>query len=186
VARKIAIIAKAATSAFAPYEDPSWEVWGMPWIEYWRTPDLLFDVHSAECWLHGPMPKEEQRDWERKVRVPILTHPDRCYLFKTARPFPFEEVERLTANPFFENTVAYQLAYALLSHQSRPIEEVGLFGINMMGKREYLWERASVTYWAGVLEGRGIKVTTPPGAALFMSYWMAGKYGVTAEKRFTL
>lgn len=189
MARKVAIVAKAVTAAFAPYDDPTWEIWGMPWVLYRRTPDLHFDVHSQECWDHGPMPKSEQDEWEglaQESDTTLYCHPSRVHKFKTALPFPYEAVGLQTPVAFFENTIAYQLAFALFSHRQARISEVKLFGVNMMGKREYLWERASVLYWCGVLHGSGINVTTCPGSALFMSYWMAGRYGETAEKRFTL
>jgi hypothetical protein len=161
----------------------------MPWVICRKEPDLYFDIHSNACWAKGGMSKEEQEEWEARLKdsdVPIYCTADRVHLFKSGRAFPFDAVGRLTDKAFFENTIAYQLAFALWSHKFSKVDEVGLYGVNMMGSREYLWERASVTYWTGVLEGRGIRVTTPPGSALFMSYWMQGRYGETAEKRFAL
>lgn len=162
----------------------------MPWVTYPRTPDLLFDLHAEECWQSGQMmPREDQETWERaadETGALIYCHPTRVKRFRNAKSFPYEAVLELSPVAYFENTIAYQLAFALLSHKVDPIEEVGLYGMNMMGKREYLWERASVTYWAGMLQGSGVNITTPAGMALFMSYWMAGRYGETVEKRFTL
>ena len=43
--RKIAIVAKAATSANAPWHDEGWEIWGMPWISYPRV-DKFFEIHE--------------------------------------------------------------------------------------------------------------------------------------------
>lgn len=184
--RKIAIVAKSATAGFAPFFDPEWEVWGMPWVTYPRTPDLLFDLHSTECWLPGRMmSREDQAKWEAEADAtgaPIYCHPTRVARFKNGQPFPYDDVMELSPSRFFENTIAYQLAFAALQKPS----EVALYGVNMMGTREYLWERASVLYWTGFLEGRGVKITTPPGSALFMSYWTQGRYGETADKRFAL
>lgn len=189
MARKVAIVAKAATAAFAPYDDPTWEIWGIPWVRYRRTPDLLFDLHSDECWQHLDMPEDEKRDWERRVNeegTAIYCHPSRCYLFRNAKPFPYHAILNISPIPYFENSIAYQLAFAAWSHEQGRISEISLCGVNMMGTREYLWERASVTYWVGYLLGKGINVTTPEGSALFMSYWTAGRYGETSEKRFQL
>jgi hypothetical protein len=160
----------------------------MPWVKYPRV-DLLFDIHSQECWDGNAMPAAEQKQWEREANdlgVMILCRPCRLHLFENADLFPFDEVHALDDKTFLENSIAYQLAYALWTHRRDPIERVDLYGVNMMGKREYLWERASVVYWAGVLRGNGIEIQTPPGSALFMSYWTSGRYGETAEKRFSL
>jgi len=159
----------------------------MPWVEYPREPDLYFDLHSQECWSKDMMPAVERDEWQERIKgsdVPIYCHPTRLYLFKNAKPFPYDGVHALSPHRFFENTIAYQLAFALFSHRQEPVGEVALYGVNMMGKREYLWERASVMYWAGVLHGNGINITVPEGSAFFMSYWIAGRYGETSEKRF--
>src|SRR5574343_801797 len=124
VARKVAIVAKAATAAFAPYQDPNWEIWGMPWVRYQRAPDLYFDLHSEECWARNEMPMEEREEWEARAAasdVPIYCHPSRLHLFKSAIAFPYESIDRLTSIPFFENTIAYQLAFALWSHRQARI-----------------------------------------------------------------
>ena len=186
--RKVAIVARSATAGLAPFFNPHWEIWGMPWVTYPRV-DLNFDVHSQECWDKNDMPVAEQKQWEaaaNELTAPVLCHPSRLHLFERGEVFPFEEVEDLSPFGFLENTIAYQLAYALWQHQCEPIGEVAIYGANMMGRREYQWERASVLYWTGILQGTGIKITVPDGAALFMSYWMQGKYGKTAEKRFAL
>lgn len=187
--RKVAIIAKGAGALQAPWDDPKWEIWGMPWVIGPRHADLYFDVHSAECWLKADLPEEDKHDWVQRTDqsgVPIYCHPSRCYLFKAASPFPFDSVDAVSPKRLYENSIAYQLAFALWSHKQDPLDEVGLWGVNMMGEREYLWERASVLYHVGLLEGHGVKVTVPPGSPLFMSYWTAGRYGITPEKRFQL
>jgi hypothetical protein len=182
---KVAIVAKAATSAFAPYNDPEWQIWGLPWIIYRRVPDLYFDVHSEECWRGSISEKHEQDEWIARLsetKTPIVCHPTRCHRFDNAVPYPYEEIEQLAAIPLFENSVAYQIFYAI----HKGVEEIGLYGVHMMGEREYLWERASVLYALGHAIGRGIKITVPPGSPLLMSYWTAGRYGETAQKRFNL
>lgn len=189
MARKVAIVARSATAGLAPFHDPKWEIWGLPWVIYPREPDLYFDLHSQECWSKEMMPAAERDEWQARISksdVPVYCHADRAHLFKNPILFPFDDVCRLTDFAFFENTIAYQLGFALFSHCQEPIGEIGLYGINMMGTREYLWERASVMFWTGVLVGEGIKITVPEGSAFFMSYWMRGRYGETSEKRFNL
>jgi hypothetical protein len=189
VSRKIAIVAKAATAAFAPYEDPGWEVWGMPWVVYRRLPDLHFDPHSASCWDGMKMPQHEREEFQARANtsgVPMLCHPTMVGAYVNARAFPFEDVAGSVYFPLFENTIAFQIAYAIYLSRREPVDEIGLFGVHMMGEREYLWERCSVLYMIGIAQERGITVTIPPGSPLFMSYWEAGRYGESTKKRFDL
>jgi hypothetical protein len=178
-------VAKAASSAFAPYDDPEWEVWGMPWVVYRRTLDVYFDVHTKEFWDKSAL----ETDWVDRINqtgAPIYCDASQLDTFKNGVEFPFEAIEKTIPTHFFENSIAFQIAFAILSHETNPIDEIGVYGVNMMGSREYLWERASVVYMIGLAQGRGIKVTIPPGCPLFVSYWTAGKYGQRAEKRFDL
>ena len=49
--RQVAIVGLApSTHDDAPYEDPDWEVWGLPWDND-RYPyfNRLFDIHPLEC-----------------------------------------------------------------------------------------------------------------------------------------
>lgn len=181
--RKIAIVAKGSTSALAPWRDPSWEIWGLPWISYPRV-DALFDVHTQHCADTSPDKGFRTGDWLEEFRrkqdhLPVYCHPSRAHLFSNPLDFPFDAVLASVPIPYFENSIAYQIAFAVMEGAT----EIGLWGVHMLGKREYIAEKPSIAYHVGLAEGRGVKVTIPDGAPLFASYWTAGRYGLSNDER---
>ena len=60
---------------------------------------------------------------------------------------------------------------------------IGLYGVHMMGRSEFTWQRACVTWLIGLAEGRGVEVYIPPGSPLFMSGYEAGRYGPYCRER---
>lgn len=187
MARKIAIVGKGGTFALAPWDDHEWEIWGMPWVFLPRY-TRLFEVHSQglceaaqadsrdEAWLPEAL--------RRYSDVPVYCDPSRLHVFPASVVYPLDEIRKAIPIPYFENTIAYQLAMAIWEHgEGKLIDEIGLFGIHMMGRGEFVWQRPSVTYLIGLAQGIGIKVTLPPGSPLFMSGYVAGRYGVDLRQR---
>ena len=180
--RKVAIIGKAGTSGNAPWRDTEWEIWGMPWISCPRV-TRLFDIHTQERWAECKTQKDE--DWlghyrENCLDVPVYCDPSRFHVFNKPVEFPFEKIKIILPFYYLENTIAYEIALAIYEG----VDEIGLWGIHMMGSGEYIEERPSVTYLIGLAQGRGIKVTIAPGSPLFMSCNVAGRYGLPGGKRF--
>jgi hypothetical protein len=155
--RKVAIIGKGGTIALAPWDDEAWEIWGMPWLSCPRA-TRLFEMHSQAC---ADTFEGQDRDdyWVPKSQqwfpgVPVYCDPSRLHVFPNAVEYPLEGCD-----------------------------EIGLWGIHMMGRDEFAWQRPSVTYLIGLAQGQGVKVTIPPGSPLFMSGYEAGRYGVSMAKR---
>ena len=69
--------------------------------------------------------------------------------------FPLEECVKEFGIPYFNNTISYMIAYALL----KGAKEIDTYGVNQASSSEYFYEKASVEYWLGVASGRGVKVT---------------------------
>lgn len=181
--RKVAIVAKAGTSALAPWDDLSWEIWGLPWIKYQRV-DCLFEIHTQAMVDESDKLRSMQKTWHPhylKNCRDALVYCDKTreHLFKRVAHYPLEDVCKSVPVPFLENSVSYQLALAI--HEC--VDEIGLYGVHMVASREYMLERASVLYLVGLAQGRGIKVHIPDGCPLFMSAWLEGRYGVSHEKR---
>jgi hypothetical protein len=180
--RKVAIIGKAGTSGLAPWRDETWEIWGMPWISCPRA-TRLFDIHTQERWAECKTQKDE--DWIGMYRkeypdVPVYCDKSRVHVFKKPVLYPFDEIAAFLPFPYLENSIAYELALAIYEG----VDEIGLWGIHMMGSGEYIEERPSVTYLIGLAQGQGIRVTIAPGSPLFMSCNVAGRYGLPGGKRF--
>jgi hypothetical protein len=181
--RQVAIVGKAGTYALAPFRDESWEIWGMPWIVTPRT-SRFFDLHSQACWADGPATTDAD-EWigknaEKFPDAPVYCDPTRMHAYKVAVEYPLQDVMADLPIPFLENSVAYMIALAIYER----VERIALYGIHMMGGREYAYERPSITYLVGLAQGRGITVDIAPGSPLFISDFNAGRYGQAGGRRF--
>ena len=186
--RKIAILGFGRTVKDCPWQDPSWELWGMN--GFWRAaePDygvkaaedrytLWFDTHSIEYTrLYGKVAGfgDKQERWlEQPHPFPILMLGEDP-AFPSVVPYPIETVVALTGRDYFTSTVAYALALALISGD---VAEVGLWGIDLTHGTEYADQRPCAEYWIGRLEGAGIKVTRPEKSALLNQRFRYGYEG---------
>lgn len=181
--RSVAIVGKAGTSAFAPFRDESWEIWGMPWIVMPRA-SRFFDLHCEQVWNEGPR-KLGFDEWVDKgvaasPDAPVYCEPTRMGAYRNAIEYPLGDVMASLPIPFLENSVAYMIALAIFEG----VDRIGLYGIHMMGSGEYAFERPSITYLVGLAQGRGIAVDIPPGSPLFISDFNAGRYGQAGGRRF--
>lgn len=173
--RKVALLGGIShLRAVAPYADPAWDVWSMNLIPAvdpagrFRA-DRWFELHEL-C-----AQSDSDVAWIRRCPVPIYV-PDApmAALNPRAVVYPLDRVEAATRN-YWTCTMAYQLALALVEGY----EEVGLFGIDLRQGtlRERTVEWACLSWWAGYLEGRGVRVTVPRGVWLGQ-HLNAARYGL--------
>lgn len=88
-----------------------------------------------------------------------------------SRAFPIKEVVARFGIPYFTNTIAYMVAFALL----QGAEEIEFFGVNQAGAHEYAEEKGGVEYWIGVAIGSGVKVTINGKNSQLLRF--KGRYG---------
>lgn len=69
--------------------------------------------------------------------------------------FPLEQYVNEFGAPYFTNTIAYMVAYALL----QGAKKIDVYGINQASSSEYFYEKAGVEYVLGIAVGRGVEVT---------------------------
>lgn len=105
--------------------------------------------------------------WLKTSKIPVMTsrsHPDYPALIE----FPFEAVANHVGEVYFNNTVAYAVAYALYLG----VEEISLFGCDWIYPNAYKGEtgRACVEYWLGFAQAKGVRVIVPTGTPLLDSY----------------
>lgn len=177
--RKIAIVGRCDnTRGHAPFDDDSWEIWGLAWDNLLRV-DRLFEVHDH--WKTGgyfegggDTANEDYLAWLRGCACPIYlleADPD----VPTSVAYPVDEVKKLVGgNPYLESSVGYMLALAILENADR----IGIWGVDLSLDEEYAYQRPNTEYLIGLARGRGIKVFVPPDAALLSSAWDSGRYGV--------
>lgn len=198
--RRIAILGFGRTVKDCPWQDESWELWGMN--GFWRAaePDygvkageerfsLWFDMHTVEYTrAYGRVAGfgDAQERWlERPHPFPILML-DQDRAFPSVLPYPIEDVVAKVGRDYFTSTVAYALAFALTLDD---VAEVGLWGIDLVHDTEYAAQRPCAEYWIGRLEAAGVKVAVHDRSALLKQrhrYGYEGENPLLAELRQAL
>jgi hypothetical protein len=187
--KSVAIVGGAeATAAFAPFNEPGWDIWGLAWHTSALTrTSMLFDIHHPN--FKGEAPYRLHYNSHRNQRyidkvnasgVPIMCDPLALETFTNGIPYPLDKVRRLLPQrDFLECTVSYMIAYAILQRYER----IGLWGCHFTGKDEYQYQLPSVTWLLGYAEAAGIEIVIGPGGPLLASGYNAGRYGVDHDTR---
>lgn len=182
---KVAIVGVALeTHDDAPFHDPEWECWGLPWdtgfsVHY----DRLFEMHprwaiESEDSLRPPGYMEELRE----AVVPLYMHqhfPD----IPMSRPFPFDEVNaevfhhfpRADQDDYYDNSPTYPLAMAI----AEGAEEIAFYGILLDFGGRHVFSLPNMNYLIGIAVERGIKVHIPERSCLCKHYDLPINFGKT-------
>lgn len=149
-------------------DTPNTEFWGMNSL--WQfMPDIpwsaWFEIHR-----YSHLEEIHKQSWPkiqahyRELTIPLYmidSDPD----FPTSIPFPLDAVSK-GRRRYFESSVAYILAYALLLSERTELQTIHMYGIDMVHDTEWGYQRPNCEYWIGVLEGAGITVNIPSIAAM--------------------
>jgi hypothetical protein len=160
---KVAIIGTAPSSRLlAPFGDPSWTIWGSSPGNMGTLPrvDAWVEVHSNFLWPEYRAYGEPYVKWLNEQQFPLLAF-DRK-LFPRATEYPTKGIVAEFGPYFFTSTFAWMMAYAI----SVGVSEIGLYGIDMASKDEYIQQRPGGHYFITVARQRGVKVTIPPESDL--------------------
>lgn len=155
---KIALIGTAPSSRMlAPYNDPTWKIWVcspgnmgvLPRVDAW------FELHSnllyPECISYGG----PYIEWLKKQTFPIYMQDQS--LVPNAIPYPKDEMVQEFGRYFFTSSFSWMIAFAI----KQGVKELGLFGIDMASKDEYIHQRSGGHYFMQEAHRRGIQVMLP-------------------------
>lgn len=162
MAVKIAIIGLSPTTHDqAPWDDSSWQLWGLPWDEgYWTSMHRLFEMHDMRL-LVSEYSKRKPGYFDRLRDCEPLYMQEAYPGIECARRYPFEAVAETTGY-YWNSSIAYALAMAI--HEGA--DEIALYGVDMKGDDEYGYQKPNIEYLIGLARGRGIKVTVPDESPL--------------------
>ena len=163
--RQIAVVGLApSTHDDAPYEDPDWEVWGLPWDnERYPYFDRLFDIHPLEC-IREATPSFYYPGYEDRLRelgAPLYmqqAYPD----IPNAIEYPLKVVSNLVGD-YYNSSIAYMLGLAIFEYP----DKIGVWGVDMDGPgepghaNEYRDERPNCEYLLGFAKAKGIEIYLP-------------------------
>lgn len=78
------------------------------------------------------------------------------------RRYPLKRIIKKFGCDYFTCTMCYMIAYAI----DKGYTKIRLYGVDMMTKDEFKYERGGVEYWIGYARGKGIEVEIPPDSLL--------------------
>jgi len=155
---KIAVIGTAPSSMhLAPYDDPSWTIWGCsPAAMGIKRFDAWFEIHAWPEIL-GPHIPPTYLPWLASLKCPVYMI-EKNERVPSSVTYPHAAIVEKFGPYFFTSTIAWMLAMAI---EQPGVEEVGLWGVDMSATEEYGYQRAGCHYFLTVARQRGIKVTVP-------------------------
>lgn len=201
--RKIALIGKAPSSvAFAPYDDPTWDVWILNTLGHagevprWDRQFELHDLALTKVKEYG-----DYYPWLTRQTRPVFLRDAPPAEFANGVQYPLGEIlehfKHLAGRTYLTNTVSLMVALALFEHDlGEKTIEIGLWGVDMAQHAlrgaghvgwftsEYARQRPSVEYWLGVAEGMGIKVTIPSQSDILKAACIYGYHTTDRFKKF--
>lgn len=155
---KVAIIGLSPTTHdLAPWNDPAWYKWGLPWdVGYWQRLDRIFEMHDIRL-LESEHSKRKAGYLDDIAASGIPLYMQEAYEGLNAIRYPFEEVAETIGAEYWNSSIAYAMALAI--HEGAT--DIAVYGVDMLGDDEYGYQRPNMEYLVGLARGKGIKVTIP-------------------------
>ncbi len=159
---KVCIVGLApSTHDAAPWDDKTWQKWGLPWDGYWARMDRLFEMHDLRL-IKGQHARYVPDYLDRLRACDVPLYMQQAYdEIPNAKAFPFDEVGATTGH-YWNSSIAYLMAMAI--HEGA--EEISIYGVDMDKGEEYAYQRPNMEYLIGLARGKGIKVFIPEASPL--------------------
>lgn len=163
---KIALIGTAPSSRMlAPFNDPSWKIWAcspgnmnsLPRVDVW------FELHSNLLWPEHESYGKPYIEWLKQQKFPVYMQ-DQSQV-PQATPFPMLEMVEEFGRDFFTSSFAWMMALAI----KQGATEIGLYGIDMASRDEYIQQRPGFYFFRHQAEQRGIKISAPNESDIMQS-----------------
>lgn len=164
--RKVAIIGSHSGSVlFAPYRDPTWEVWAhsscAQLVPKGRA-DRLFDVHPRHCFeiarKNGFL---DYFAYLKACKTPIWmqeVYPD----IPQSQRYPIELVRSLWPDVPLGSQTAEMIALALIEG----VTHLGFWGVHYSHGSDYEESRPNCEQWIGIARGMGVQIVIPSQSPL--------------------
>lgn len=160
--KNIAIIGYAPSSSEAPFLSNSYEFWTMNARPFkFPKSDKHFDLHNTNCFPEAYNYYIEYL--KTRGKQAILTGIDER--FPEATIFPKDEILSKYEEKFFTSSIAWFLAYAI---ELQP-KKIGLWGIDLSCRFEYIKQRPPVLELIRIAKNKGIEIVLPKDSPLLRS-----------------
>ena len=159
--RKIAIVGTAPSWKDAPFDDKSWQIWSFNRSGF-RLPrwDVLFEIHQRF--------EDHPEDDKHLEKLRTVKPPKKIYSLKRlADPsvnivIDRTELRKRHRSVWLSSSITYAMAFAI---DQKP-REIGLWGIDMESREEYVVQFAGCVHFLDICRERGIKTYLPDGCML--------------------
>ncbi len=175
---KVALIGTAPSSRMlAPFNDPSWKIWACSPGNMGALPrvDLWFELHGNMYWPECQSYGIPYIKWLKEQTFPLYMQNQN--FVERAMTFPMIQMVREFGQDFFTSSFAWMLAFAI----SQKATEIGLYGIDMASRDEYIIQRQGFYFFRHIATQRGIKVSAPKESDIMQS---PGLYGYSEIEAF--
>ena len=166
ISKKVAIVGTSDTMQFAPYDDPTWDIWGVNngflkmkrWTHWFELHRVEFDGMKwtrREGKEFRGMPVEMYLQSLDSLKVPVFMQKPNP-LIKMATPFPYKELMDFFGTKYFTNTISWEIGFALWLAMRGLVDELGVYGVDMAttsgpdGTQEYGSQRPSCEFFLGM------------------------------------
>lgn len=155
---KVHIIGRGEGWDKAPGSQPGWETWGLNTVVAKRDVDLALDIHNdLDGKNHNRQTSLEliAKIVERvnELKIPFYT----CKVWEhipTSVKYPLFEIIKHFNTDFFGGGVDYLTALAMFKGATH----INYWGINYLGRSDYIKQLPSGSFWVGGAHFSGIKV----------------------------
>ncbi len=173
---KVAILGFVQHYQKAPFNDPSFEIWGLnelyQFIPRW---DRWFELHSRAVYEGDRTRTSEHIAKLQAMKCPVYMH-QHWDDIPASVPYPIDAVCRAFVNPcpearpYLTNSITYMILLGILEG----FQEIHLYGVDMSHASEYGQQRPSCEWALGLAAGRGIKLYLPPESDLMKTLFLYG------------
>jgi len=164
--KKVAIVGTAMSWQFAPFGDPSWEIWGLN--DHWNIlprATRWYESQNEEHCSKTPTshtPAQVRMDWYKKSPIPVYM-PDHYDSAPMSVEYPVEAIQTWLGEVdpeginYFTSTVSFMMALALYEG----FDKIHLFGVDLAVGSEYEKQRPSCEFFCGIAKGLGVELYIP-------------------------
>lgn len=183
--KKIAILGTTPTWQMAPFDDPTWDIWGIFGVALCsKRLDRLYELHRKE--IIEPMVKSASPDgryWERcrELGKNFITR-DPYDQAPEATRFDFD-AKLKKYGEYFASSASWIVADAIDEILKAGGGEIAIYGINMAAHEEYGHQKPSMTYLLGWAKCAGIKIILPRSSELLS---ITHQYGLQDPPAFIM
>ncbi len=166
---KIAIVCGSPSFKDAPFDDNSWQIWGLGNQLHrfeGRRIDRLFEIHE-DLSEHD----ERYPQWLVDHKIPLVVSDKFPIKQDNSIVFDYAKASKMIGD-YFTSSAAVMIAQAIMDGA----KEIGIWGVDMaVDDHEYYKQRPCMEAWIGYARGRGINVSVADSSPVGRSDYREGR-----------